>query len=100
MEITVTEGPEDVVFTLTGRLDTTTSPVLQKDLVAVLEERRNVILDLAGVAYVSSAGLRTLLIAQKTALKNSVQLRLRAVTPDVMDILEMTGFKSLLAFIG
>lgn len=100
MEIAITNGPEGAVFTLVGRLDTTTSPLLQKDLVAVLEESRDVILDFAGVSYVSSAGLRTLLIAQKTALKNSAHMRLRAVTHDIMEILRMTGFDSLLAFIG
>ncbi len=96
MEITVANEADAAVFTLTGRLDTTSSPVLEKDLLAVLRERRNVVLDFAGVSYISSAGLRTLLIAQKTAGKNSVLMRLRAVSPDMMEILKMTGFDTLL----
>lgn len=99
MEMTVTNEADGAVFTLIGRLDTTTSPLLEKDLLPVLGESRNVVLDFAGVSYVSSAGLRTLLIGQKTALKNSVQMRLRGVTSDVLEILKMTGFDSLIAII-
>ncbi len=96
MEIIVSNETDNTIFTLSGRLDTATSPLLEKDLLEAIGHQRNVVLDFAGVSYVSSAGLRTLLIAQKSALKNSLQMRLRAITPDVMEIVKMTGFDTFL----
>lgn len=96
MEITVANEPDETVFALNGRLDTTTSKMLETSLLSALEERKNIALDFSGVSYVSSAGLRTLLLAQKTALKNAVQMRLCQVSADVLEILKMTGFDTLL----
>lgn len=80
---------------LTGRLDTTTAPQLEEAL-GFLGPASNLILDCAGLSYLSSAGLRVLLSAQKRALEAGGTLRLRNVDEVIMEILEMTGFSDIL----
>lgn len=80
---------------LTGRLDTSTAPQLEEAL-KPLETAPNLILDFAGLSYLSSAGLRVLLSAQKRALEAGLTLRLRNVDEVIMEILEMTGFSDVL----
>ncbi len=80
---------------LEGRLDTTTAPELEKAINNEGEELKNLVLDFKGVDYISSAGLRVLLTAQK---KMNVQgcMELLNVSESVMDIFEMTGFADIL----
>lgn len=78
-----------------GRLDTTTAPELEKAINGEGDELKNLVLDFGGVEYISSAGLRVLLTAQK---KMNVQghMELRGVSEAVMDVFEMTGFADIL----
>ena len=78
-----------------GRLDTTTAPELEKAINAEGDELKNLVLDFGGVDYISSAGLRVLLTAQK---KMNIQgsMELANVSEAVMDIFEMTGFADIL----
>ena len=80
---------------LEGRLDTTTAPELEKAINNEGEELKNLVLDFKGVDYISSAGLRVLLTAQK---KMNAQgcMELLNVSESVMDIFEMTGFADIL----
>ncbi len=82
-------------FALEGRLDTITSPNLEEQLKAALEETKNLTLDLAELTYISSAGLRVLLWAQK-AVTGEGELKIRNVDDAVMDIFEVTGFSEIL----
>lgn len=83
------------VLKLEGRLDTTTAPELEKTINDEGESLKILVIDFKAVNYISSAGLRVLLTAQK---KMNVQgsMELVNVSEDVMDILEMTGFADIL----
>ena len=80
---------------LQGRLDTTTSPQLENELKTALEGVTELIFDLAGLEYISSAGLRVLLSAQKTMNKQG-SMTIRNVNSDVMDVFDVTGFVDIL----
>ncbi len=78
-----------------GRLDTTTAPELEKAINGEGDELKSLVLDFAGVDYISSAGLRVLLSAQKK-MNTQGHMELVNVNEAVMDIFEMTGFADIL----
>ncbi|QUA53507.1 STAS domain-containing protein [Aristaeella lactis] len=77
-----------------GRLDTTTAPELEAEL-KNLEGVTELTFDLAGLEYISSAGLRVLLSAQKMMNKQGSMIILNT-RPEIMDIFEITGFTDIL----
>ena len=95
MNINIENTNGVTLMTLEGRLDTTTAPELEKAINAEGEALKSLVLDFKGVDYISSAGLRVLLTAQK---KMNVQghMELTNVSEAVMDIFEMTGFADIL----
>ena len=84
-----------LTVTITGRVDTTTAPVLEQELKESFDECTSLVLDFAGVEYISSAGLRVLLSAQKVMGKKG-GMKLIHVSEDVMEIFEVTGFSDIL----
>ncbi len=80
---------------LEGRLDTTTSPELKKSLNESLDGVTELVMDLNGLEYISSAGLRVLLSAQKLMMKQG-SMKVIHVNETVMEILEVTGFVDIL----
>jgi anti-sigma B factor antagonist len=80
---------------LTGRLDTTTAPDLEKELKDSLDGMSAVIIDMSALEYISSAGLRVLLSAQKIMNKQG-GMKLCHVNENIMEILEVTGFVDIL----
>ena len=88
------EGTKDTVM-LSGRLDTTTAPELEKALQAADASVTELSLDFAGLAYVSSAGLRVLLTTQKKMNKQGKMI-IRNVCDDIKEIFEITGFLDIL----
>lgn len=96
MNITKTQSEGKTVFTLSGRLDTNTSSQLQEVLIPEFEASKQVELNFAELVYVSSAGLRVLLMGQKTAKTKSASMTLSNVSPDIMEVFEMTGFSGIL----
>jgi len=78
-----------------GRLDTLTSRTLEQYLAERYSGIRQLILDMAGVNYISSAGLRVIMQAYKK-MKEKDGLRLRNVCDQVMDVLKLTGFANVL----
>ena len=97
MTIEIKKTGKDAVIELCGRLDTTTAPVLDKTICEDISENSNLTLDLKGLEYISSAGLRVLLSAQKRMKKNG-SMKLMNVCEEVMDVFEMTGFADILNF--
>lgn len=85
---TLTIAPE-------GRLDTITAPQLESELRSSLEGMTELVFDLEKLVYISSAGLRVLLSAQKTMNKQGTMV-LKNVRPEIMEILEITGFADIL----
>ncbi|SCY60759.1 anti-sigma B factor antagonist [Lachnospiraceae bacterium XBB2008] len=85
----------DLTIILEGRLDTNTSPELDTELKSVLADVKTLTFDMANLAYISSAGLRVLLSAQKVMNKQG-SMTIKNVAPDVMEIFEVTGFSDIL----
>ena len=95
MNINIEKFDNSTVFKLEGRLDTVTAPELEQAINNEGEVLENLVLDFCGINYISSAGLRVLLGAQK---KMNIQgsMELINVNEDIMDIFEMTGFADVL----
>lgn len=87
-----------VTVELEGRLDTNTSPQLEDELAAVLDFTVELlVIDFANLAYISSAGLRVLLAAQKK-MNRQGEMIIRNVNDVIMEIFEVTGFVDILTF--
>lgn len=95
MNINIEKTNSTTVMVLEGRLDTTTAPELEKAINGEGDELKSLVLDFNGVDYISSAGLRVLLTAQKK-MNAQGYMELRGVSESVMDIFEMTGFADIL----
>lgn len=80
---------------LEGRLDTTTAPMLEEELKASFEGVETLVFDLAKLEYISSAGLRVLLSAQKTMNKQGSMV-VKNVSDEVNEIFDVTGFADIL----
>ena len=83
------------LFALAGRLDTVTAPELEKALMELIPDLTELKLDFTDLDYISSAGLRVLLAAQK-AMNKQGSMTLTNVNEAVMEILEVTGFTDIL----
>lgn len=95
MMIEIKKSAENTVVEIVGRLDTTTAPSLEKTLNEDMGETKNLILDFKGLEYISSAGLRVLLSAQKRMQKIG-SMKLINVCESVMEVFEITGFADIL----
>ena len=95
MTIEIKRNSEETIIELVGRLDTTTAPVLDKTINEDIEADKNVVLDIKGLEYISSAGLRVLLSAQKK-MQKAGSMKVINVCEAVMEVFEMTGFADIL----
>lgn len=77
-------------------MDTLSAPQLQAAILQAFQSEKKVTLDFSGVPYISSAGLRALLIGQKTATAKGGSMMLRNVSEMVMNVLDMSGFSNIL----
>lgn len=85
----------DTTIEIVGRLDTTTAPTLDKVINEDIGDIKNLILDFKGLEYISSAGLRVLLAAQKKMQKIG-SMKVINVCEAVMEVFEITGFADVL----
>ena len=83
------------VFALEGRLDTVTAPDLEKELKGSLDGIQDLVMDFEKLEYISSAGLRVLLSAQKVMTKQGKMVIIH-VNESIMEIFEVTGFADIL----
>lgn len=96
--MTVEEKKEDgkIVLCVTGRVDTTTAPDLQEAIFSAFQKGNDLVVDFAEVEYVSSAGLRALLLGQKTANSKGGSMVVKNANDSVKEIFSLTGFKNIL----
>ena len=94
LNINKTVENEKTVYVLEGRLDTVTAPDLEKELKESLDGVKELVLDFEKLEYISSAGLRVLLAAQKTMTKQG-EMKLIHVNETIMEIFEVTGFSDI-----
>lgn len=95
MTIELKKNAETTTIEITGRLDTTTAPALDKAINEEIGTAKNLILDVKAMEYISSAGLRVLLSAQKKMQKIG-SMKVVNVCEAVMEVFEMTGFADIL----
>lgn len=95
MEIIKNVSGEVLTLNVSGRLDTNTAPLLDAEIKEVGVEIKKLVLDFAGLEYISSAGLRTVLMAQKKMNKQGVML-VKNVNESVMEVFQITGFSDIL----
>ena len=95
MTIEIKKNQEETIIKIVGRLDTITAPALDKTINEDLGDTKNLVLDVKGMEYISSAGLRVLLAAQKKMQKIG-SMKVINVCEEVMEVFEMTGFADIL----
>jgi len=95
MTIEIKKNVDELALEITGRVDTITAPTLDKTINENLANVKNLILDLKGLEYISSAGLRVLLGAQRT-MSQIGSMKIKNVCELVMEVFEMTGFADIL----
>ena len=95
MNIIKTKENDTLTIALEGRLDTTTSPQLEGDLRNSVNGVTKLVFDLEKLDYISSAGLRVLLSAQKV-MNRQGDMVICHVQPEIMDIFDVTGFVDIL----
>ena len=96
MTINVERDFELVTLEITGRLDTTTAPNLESVINEIPEDTKELIFDMSGVEYISSAGIRVLLGAYKKMNLNNGIMRIEKANDMVREVFEMTGLLELL----
>ena len=95
MTIEIKKNAEATIIEVAGRLDTMTATTLDKTINEDIGEVKNLVIDLKGLEYISSAGLRVLLGAQKKMQKIG-SMKVTNVCEAVMEVFEMTGFADIL----
>jgi anti-sigma B factor antagonist len=95
MNITKNKENNKLIVALEGRLDTNTAPKLEQELKESLGDITELELDMSGLEYISSAGLRVLLSAHKTMM-GSKGMVIKNVNEEIKEIFDITGFSDVL----
>ena len=95
MTITPVQNGKELTLKLEGRLDTVTAPELEQCLKSSLDNTESLIFDLSALDYISSAGLRVLLSAQKR-MNAKGSMKVTGVSETIMEIFDVTGFVDIL----
>lgn len=95
MKITHTKEAEKLTVALEGRLDTITAPELETALTTLLEGVKELVLDMSALEYISSAGLRVVLKAQKVMFTQG-SMTVVGANESILEVFEITGFADIL----
>ena len=95
MTINKTSNGTNLIIALEGRLDTTTAPQLETEVKSTLSDVKDLTFDFSRLDYISSAGLRVLLSAQKLMNKQG-NMRITNVNETIMEVFDVTGFVDIL----
>ena len=95
LDIKKTMDGNELVIALKGRLDTLTSPQLEEELNGCIDDAEVLVFDFSELEYISSAGLRVLLSAQKT-MNTKGSMSVRNVSDEIREIFDVTGFSDIL----
>ena len=99
MHIKLINRGEEGELLLDGRLDSSTAPEVEQIVLQMADRFDTVILNMAQLEYISSAGLRVLKLLYMALSKKSGELEIKNANKLVMEVFEMTGFAGLLTFI-
>ena len=92
MEVAHHSVDDVVVVTLTGEIDGKTAPAAQQQIVPLIPEAGKIVLDMSAVGYMSSAGLRMLLLLYRNALGQDSKIALVGLAETISDTMDATGF--------
>lgn len=95
MQINYTKETSKLIIAPEGRIDTLSAPEFEKKVGEIIDGVSELVLDMAKVEYVSSAGLRVILKVQKLMLRQG-KMKLTNVNESVMEVFEITGFSDIL----
>lgn len=98
MTIETIQNEGATILAIAGRIDSNTSEKLQEVLLSAIDVSNEVVLDFSNVDYISSAGLRVLLMGQKKSNSKNSTMDLTNVSEIVMQVLETVGFSKILSF--
>ncbi len=98
MTIKEVKGDGEIVLELEGRVDTITAPELQQAILVAFQKEKKLILDFTNIEYISSAGLRALLIGEKTAKSKGGSMLITGASEAVKEVFNVTGFLKILTF--
>ena len=97
MTIKVERDYELVMFEITGRLDTTTTPNLEKVINKLSDDTKEIVFDVSGLEYISSAGIKALLGAYRRMSSNQGTMRIVKYNDAVYEVLKMTGLLQMIS---
>lgn len=96
MTITEVRNDEELQLNISGKIDTITATDFQKTVLTSFQKSNKVILNFKDVTYISSAGLRALVLGEKTAVSKGGSMKLINTNDSIMDILRITGMDKML----
>ena len=100
MEITTRQSGTVPVVTVAGDIDGQTAPQAQKELLAIIANNPTLVLDMSGVGYLSSAGLRVMLMLYRQAVAKNGRIVLVGLSEEITDTMSMTGFLRFFTLAG
>lgn len=92
MQINISSDDNTVVAVISGEIDGKTAPQAQSELLPAIGESGKIVLDMGGVTYLSSAGLRMLLLLYRSAAAKGGKVALVGLSEEITDVMAMTGF--------
>ena len=95
MEVKVTRQGNTAIATAAGRLDSNSASSFEEGLMSVVDGEKAIVLDMSSINYVSSAGLRVLLVAAKKCKSTGHRLALCGLAPEVRMVFDISGFLAL-----
>ena len=96
MKITTQTTESEIHLNINGRIDTNTSSEFQNEIMKSFQKGKHVVLNFEEVMYISSAGLRALLLGQKTAIAKGGSMKIINASEIVKEVFEVTGFAQIL----
>jgi anti-sigma B factor antagonist len=92
MEIIKTQERGVITLIIKGKIDTTTYQIVEQAINNAFKEAKDIVLDFREVEYISSAGLKVILIIQKSLHDIDATMKIKNASPEVKEVFEMTGF--------
>jgi anti-sigma B factor antagonist len=92
MQVEITKQGETVIAVLDGEIDGKTAPEVQNQLAPVIADYRKIVLDMTRVTFLSSAGLRILLLLYRQASAKNGKVALAGLSEQIQDVMSITGF--------
>ncbi len=92
MDITIRKEETATIVVVNGEIDGRTAPQVQEKILPAVQEAKGLVMDLTGVTFMSSAGLRTLLLLYRQATARNLKVVLVGMSSEIKDTMSMTGF--------